>query len=167
MKKLTVILCVAVMAVSMTGCGDGNKESKKEPAIKTVAELTNQSGVAMADPEEAEEVAYQVVDEATAQIQYKNGEVSYTFLGAKSDDWKTVSGSTEEFIGEPAIRKVKCNGDKSELQAYISAEGHRAGTWIWNGTTYVLLTENDMEEEDFINRCLDLMKLTYQASVQK
>lgn len=167
MKKLTAILCVVVMAVSMTGCGGGNKDSNKEPAIKTAAELTTQSGVAMAEPEKAEEAAYQIVDEATAQIQYKDGEVSYTFRGAKSDDWKTVSGSTEEFIGEPAIRKVKCNDDKSELQAYISAESHRAGTWTWNGVTYVLLTENDVEEEDFIDECLDLMKLTYEASMQK
>ncbi len=162
-KRVIAGILAALLCLICAGCGNKGKDRQEEAGIKTAAELTAQSGIPMPEPDGADGTEYQMADEKTAQLQYKDGAAGYTLRGAMSADWKTIAGTAEEFIGEPEIRMVKCNGDRSTLEVYTSAENHRAGTWSWNDARYVLITQDEMEPDAFINECLEWVRLTYAA----
>lgn len=163
-KRLAALITISTMIVGFTGC-DKKEETQAPPAIQSAVELSVQSQVTMVEPEDVTETTYDIVEEATAQIQYVTKAIAYDFRGAKLGDWKKISGSMEEYADAPSVRIIKCNGDKTELQVFTSTENHKVGNWTWAGVTYVLMTEASIVEEDFINECLELVKSTYQATM--
>ena len=153
---LVAIAIIVAILVSKTGKKVVSKESSK-------AEIVEKLDIDIKDPEEAEEVSYDIENNSIAKVSYAktmpNGETMHFVMRssyAMEEDLATFDTSVDFPDDQPIYMTVICeDGAEVEVESYVALDGqnkmkYMKATWMDNDKYYAMVTDDLITREDFL-----------------
>ena len=172
MKRLTPLLCLLLAVfLPVMGCAPAVPAAAEDtpaptasvpnPVIATDADGLSQAGLPIAPPEDAENIAYSMIDGEIAQIQFAYNGLNYIYRASRT--LTDISGVYEQFKDEA----LTVHSDYEDFGLTVTVRsivgGGELGNWTSDGVSFSLYVRSAIGAEEHAALCTILGEQAHYA----